>query len=356
MKYAPLNGPRELVQISRYPKGKSPDMDLKSCLRVARLRRRYPLAGVAAALSALALAWSGQAAFAQSSVAEPHTVRAVHAKLPGSAMSYLGVSEAGSPKSYKPVEAFGNAAGRQPNLVEDFLGWGSFSASQAQTAWKHHASLLLDVDPLNVSVRSIANGGQNAHLVALAKAVRGFRHPVVISFGHEMNGSWYSWGWKHTSPAVFVRAWRHIVQTFQREGADNVTWLWTVNAVGANEGPIRDWWPGSKYVSWVGIDSYFYTKGSTFASVFDPTIKAVRAVTNKPILVAETAVGQVAGQAAKIPGLFAGARGAHLLGLLWFDLDQHGSLYKQDWRLEGHRAAIAAFKKAAKRYLRLVKA
>jgi mannan endo-1,4-beta-mannosidase len=331
-------------------------MDIKSCLRMARLSPRYPLTALAAALSTLALAGAGQAAFAQSIVAQPHTVHAAHAKLSDSAMSYLGVSAAGSPMSYKPVEAFGKAVGREPNLVEDFMGWGSFSASEAQTAWKHHASLLMDVDPVNVSVRSIADGGQDAHLVALAEAVRRFGHPVVISFGHEMNGSWYSWGWERTSPAAFVLAWRHIVRIFQRERADNVTWLWTINGVSANEGPIRDWWPGSKYVTWVGVDSYFYTEGSTFASVFGPTIKAVRAVTSKPILIAETAVGQVAGQAAKIPGLFAGASHAHLLGFLWFDLDQQGSLYKQDWRLEGHRAAVAAFKKAAKRYLRLVKA
>ena len=29
--------------------------------------------------------------------------------------------------------------------------------------------------------------------------------------------------------ATFVAAWRHIVTLFRAEGADNVTWLWTVN-------------------------------------------------------------------------------------------------------------------------------
>jgi mannan endo-1,4-beta-mannosidase len=331
-------------------------MDHKSGLRRAQLLPRHSVAVLAAVASALMLAGSGQAALAQSAPAESHVLHAVHAQLPDRSMSYLGVFEPGSPQSYQPVQGFAKAAGRQPNLVEDFLGWGPFSISQAQIAWKHHASLLVDLDPVNVSVRSIADGGQDAHLVALAADVRRFGHPVVISFGHEMNGSWYSWGWTHTSPAVFVRAWRHIVQLFQREGADNVTWLWTINAVGPGEGPIQDWWPGGRYVTWVGIDSYFYTKTSTFASVFDPSLEAVRAVTNKPIFVAETAIGQIAGQAAKIPGLFAGASRAHLMGFLWFDADQTGGPYKQDWRLEGHPRAIAAFQKAAKRYLRLVKA
>ena len=54
---------------------------------------------------------------------------------------------------------------------------------------------------------------------------------VIIGFGHEMNGYWYSWGYRHTSPAVFVAAWRHIVTVFRQQGADNVTWLWTVNII-----------------------------------------------------------------------------------------------------------------------------
>ena len=45
-------------------------------------------------------------------------------------------------------------------------------------------------------------------------------------------------------PATFVAAWRHIVHLFRSEGADNVTWLWTVNADTPKSGPIAEWWPG----------------------------------------------------------------------------------------------------------------
>ncbi len=61
--------------------------------------------------------------------------------------------------------------------------------------------------------------------------MRAYRHPVILSFGHEMNGYWYSWGYRHTSPAMFVAAWRHIVTLFRAAGARNVTWLWTVNVI-----------------------------------------------------------------------------------------------------------------------------
>jgi len=70
------------------------------------------------------------------------------------------------------------------------------------------------------------------YLRSYADAVIAFGHPVILSFGHEMNGTWYSWGYGHPPPATFVAAWRHIVRIFRAAGAANVTWLWTVIVAG----------------------------------------------------------------------------------------------------------------------------
>ena len=104
-------------------------------------------------------------------------------------------------------------------------------------------------------------------------------------------------------------------------------------------GPIGSWWPGAGYVTWVGIDGYYYHPSDTFASVFGKTIGQVRAITDKPVLLSETAVGPEAGQAAKIPDLFAGMRQYKTLGLVWFDIAQNDGLYHQDWRIENSPAA-----------------
>jgi mannan endo-1,4-beta-mannosidase len=88
-------------------------------------------------------------------------------------------------------------------------------------------------------------------------------------------------------------------------------------------------------------------------NTFAPTISAIRRITAKPILISETAVGQLAGQAAGIPGLFAGVSRAHLLGLIWFDKAETGGLWAQDWRLEGHPASEDALRRAVKQYLDL---
>jgi mannan endo-1,4-beta-mannosidase len=268
--------------------------------------------------------------------------------LPVTPASYLGVYEKGALAGYQPVTAFTRAAGRPPNLVGYYGGWGEpFEVSFADTVRRHGAVTLLQWDPTLASVPRIAAGGYDGYLRAFADRVRAFGGPVVIGFGHEMNAYWYSWGYRHTPAATFVAAWRHIVTLFRARGARNVTWLWTLQADEPGTGPVAAWWPGARYVTWVGIDGYYYRPGETFFSIFGRTIAEVRMFTGHPVLLSETAAGPQAGQAAKIPGLFAGMREYGTLGLVWFDIAQHDGIYHQDWHVEDDSAAAAAFRRAA---------
>ena len=144
-----------------------------------------------------------------------------------------------------------------------------------------------------------------------------------------------------------MAAWRHIVTLFRGQGASNVTWLWTLQADEPGTGPIGSWWPGSQYVTWVGIDGYYYRPSDTFSSIFGKTITQVRILTGKPILLSETAAGPQAGQAAKIGDLFSGMRQYGTLGLVWFDIAQDDGIYHQDWHIEDNPAAVTAFRHAA---------
>lgn len=202
------------------------------------------------------------------------------------------------------------------------------------------------MNPTKASVAAIAAGRYDNYLNAYAKAVRTYHRSVILSFGHEMNGHWYTWGYTHTSPKVFVAAWRHIVDEFRAQNVQNVTWLWTINTIHKHgrvpaPGP---WWPGKSYVNWVGIDGYFTDSSLVFASVFGPTIAYVRTLTQDPILITETSATPVASQPAKIAELFAGTRLYGLLGFVWFN-----SVDKVDWRLNSP-AAIAAFRDNAEKY------
>jgi len=275
-----------------------------------------------------------------------------HTALPATPGSYLGVYAAGAPSSYTGVTAFASATGVKPRLVVYYSGWlEPFQTSFAATAAKHGAVPLVQLDPDNVSLAAIATGQYDAYLISYARAVRAYRHPIILGFGHEMNGSWFSWGYTHASPAAFVAAWRHLVTLFRDAGTKNVTWLWTVNIVKNQHGDIpgpAPWWPGKSYVNWVGIDGYYLSSSWQFAPVFGPTVIAVRELTGDPILIAETGATHAVGQPAKITDVFAGIHKYGLLGLVWFDsTDTSG----RDFGIKSP-AAIAAFRRGAKTYIK----
>jgi hypothetical protein len=270
----------------------------------------------------------------------------VHAVLPPKSASYLGVFEPNSPPSYQPIAVFAQAAGREPNLIEYYSGWAQpFATSFAERVHRHGVIPFVQIDPTYASVSAIAAGDYDGYLRLYADSVRDFGHPVVIGFGHEMNATWYSWGYRKVAAPTFVAAWQHIVSLFRAQGADNVTWLWTVQADEPGKtGPIKSWWPGARYVTWVGIDGYYGRPSDTFASLFGQTIGQVRALTDKPVLLSETAVTPLADQYANIVNLFEGMATYNTLGLVWFDKDQQGIPNGQDWRIEGNLAAEAAFR------------
>jgi len=278
----------------------------------------------------------------------PVAPTAAKASLPTSPASYLGVYEHGPPDNYQRVATFTRTAGQQPNLVGYYSGWGEgFQASFARTVNAHGAVTIVQWDPTGASVAGIAAGHYDNYLRMFADSIRDFGRPVVVGFGHEMNATWYTWGYGRVPPRTFVAAWRHIVRLFRSQSADNVTWLWTINADLPSTGRIADWWPGAGYVTWVGIDGYYYRSSDTFATVFGPTITQARELTHKPVLLSETAVGQGVSQAAKIGNLFVGMRLYQTLGLVWFDIAQHDGIYHQDWRIENSREAQAAFRHGA---------
>jgi mannan endo-1,4-beta-mannosidase len=273
--------------------------------------------------------------------------------LPTTPQSYLGVYASGTPASYDGVTAFANATGARPDVVMYYSGWYvPFPAAFAATAASNGAVPLVQMDPDGISVAGIAAGKYDGYLSAYAESVRAYRHPVIVSFGHEMNGWWSTWGYRDTSPATFVAAWRHIVTLFRELGAENVTWLWTVNIISNTK---RDripspapWWPGSSYVTWVGIDGYYLKSNWHFAPLFGPTIASVRSLTGDPILVAETGAMAVAGQPAKIADVFAGIHDYGLLGLVWFDST---NLSGQDFSVTS-AAAVTAFRHGASTFTR----
>jgi beta-mannanase len=231
-----------------------------------------------------------------------------------------------------------------------YSGWlEPFQSDFATQAARHGAIPLVQINPTDINMAAIVSGTYDSYLDAFANAVRSYDRPVIIGFGHEMNGNWYSWSYRHTSPMMFVHAWRHIVDLFKTVGAENVTWHWTINVIAKQAGIANPmpWWPGDSYVNWVGIDGYYGKSSIAFVSLFGPTIVAVRSLTNAPILIAETGIAQTGSQSTQIADLFTGIHTYGLLGLIWFD-----AVGKEDWRIITP-SAVSALRQGAEVYHRV---
>ena len=267
MAKAPLR--KQKKKVCGFCKDKVASVDYKDTRRGHRQpspphrRRRHwvRLAGTIGALAAviaLALTYAVRLEKHRPHVVPPHSSHE-STTLAVRPASYVGVYRSGAPASYAGVTRFSAQTGIKPRLVVYYSGWFEpFKTGFAKTAAEHGAVPLVQINPKGINLAAIASGHYDSYLSSYAEAVRSYHRPVILGFGHEMNGNWYSWGYHHTSPADFVAAWRHIVTLFRKTGARNVTWLWTVNIMhtGGTIAHPAPWWPGNKYVTWVGLDGY----------------------------------------------------------------------------------------------------
>ncbi len=85
--------------------------------------------------------------------------------------------------------------------------------------------------------------------------------PVWFTFTHEPETT-------HNlamgTDAEFIAAWRHVVDVFEEEGADNVEHLWVMTAFAFSRTPddrryAQKWYPGDDWVDHIGADPYNWT-------------------------------------------------------------------------------------------------
>lgn len=259
---------------------------------------------------------------------------------------YVGVALTYMSQDY--LTEFEQATDVKPGIVENYQAFGQpFPSSWARTLLAQGILPMIQLNPRRVALGAIAAGRYDSYLSQYAAAVRALGAPVGLSFGPEMTGSWYPWGYRHVSPRIFVAAWRRIHRVFAAAGAQKVIWVWTTVRKSPGDSRVdpsmRPWWPGEAFVNWVGLNLYYWRPWVTFQGQFLPTITAVRNFTDDPILITETAVPDRRGQVRQIADLFAGARASDLLGIIWYNQDA-----RHTWQLDkSRRAAIAAFRRGA---------
>ncbi|MFF8883755.1 glycoside hydrolase family 26 protein [Streptomyces flaveolus] len=257
---------------------------------------------------------------------------------------YLGAAFPGAPVPPDGLDAWAGKAGKAPNLFSYRLSWGDdYGTRQAEAVWSRQMLPYIAWEPVEPTLREIAEGRDDDYVRRTAVAIRDLNIPIALSFGREMNGDWFPWGTRRASAEEFVGAWRHIHDLFQDTGVSNVVWVWNPAAV-APTPPARlaPYHPGDSYIDWLGLSGYYTGAGPhTFATLFAPTIKAVRKFSRAPVLIAETAAEPSGRKPADIGDLLhAVTTRRDVVGFVWSDAHQ-----ETDWRIDSSPEALAAFRR-----------
>jgi hypothetical protein len=247
------------------------------------------------------------------------------------------------------MAGFKRALGKRPTIVKGFLGWNSpFNQAWAKSVQATGALAQVEWEPHGQRLKDIAAGRSDAYVSQFAKDVKQTGVPIVLSFAHEMNGYWYDWGTKKASAADFVAAWKHLHQIFAQQGATNVKWLWSPNAIyPMPKVKLKPYYPGDDFVDWVGVIGYYRgdPRYSTFATIFTPTLDQIAAFTKRPVLLSE--VGAIPGKTrdAAITDLLSNVAARNdVIGLIWFNMKKDGPA-ETDWRIQNSKTSLATFKR-----------
>lgn len=202
------------------------------------------------------------------------------------------------------------------------------------TVWKAGHVPLISWQPLLQNAQQtserievqIADGKYDKDIETWAKALDSWAHPeggktrgrrFYFRPAHEMNGDWFPWSAVDSSrikattdrpgtPEDYVEMWRHLHKLFDDTDMDetDIQWVWSPNADEIGGVRTERYYPGDKFVDWIGIDGFNWGGSQTYKNgsqsnwrspkeLFDPMLNRMRELTDKPIALTEFASSSV---------------------------------------------------------------
>ncbi|WP_439592407.1 glycoside hydrolase family 26 protein [Microbacterium sp.] len=298
---------------------------------------------------------------------------------------YFGMYTAQAPFNFATFDDAAVKVGTRQSLVGYFGGWDqTFRGDAVVRSWERGLLPMLTWESRPIAAANdvpedpeyalprILSGAFDDYLRQYARDVVKTGLPLGIRLNHEMNGTWYPWNEQKTNgssnngnnPGDYVAVWRHVHDIFEAEGANAfVIWTWAPNIVNnlpaRHQDPayLQSLYPGDEYVDVVGISGYlrqpFVTANDfTFDYTFGATLAQLRALTDKPILLAEVGATENGGKKVEwlnsLFGALAQPENADIIGLAWFNIAvttvSQGQLVTNDWRIDSRAASLAAFR------------
>jgi beta-mannanase len=262
----------------------------------------------------------------------------------------LGLFYGGASGSAATVAATDSLAGRLMDIQLQFYGWTNNWTTQITSDANAGKIAMVKWMPSNIPLDDIISGVQDATIIARATSVASIGRPFFLVFGHEMNGNWYTWSGvlNGSSADKYIAAYKHVHDLFVAHGATSAVWTWCPNNDSVPNQPWNqpvNYYPGDTYVDWTCFDGYNFgnTNGQAWRSVAQVYggIYPALAALGKPIMVGETASGEVGGdKAAWIDSLLPALKTNYpnIKGYVWFDINK-----ETDWRFASSAASAAAF-------------
>jgi Glycosyl hydrolase family 26 len=264
-----------------------------------------------------------------------------------SATIQLGAYTPGAPANAQALSDYAAMVGRQPDIVMSYRDFDLplLYSNEISNLRATGQTPLISWEPYH-SLSDIASGKYDSYLHEQAKLAKSWGSTLLIRFGHEMNGTWYSWSGQPTS---FVAAWRHIVSVFRADGVTNVKWVFSPNIQEGTKYPISPYFPGDEWVDYVGLDGYNWGTGTSWShwesleAVFATSYSVITQLSTKPLIITETSSSEAGGEKAAwirtgmmqtIPQKF-----PRVTAVVWFNRTQ-----EDDWRINSSQASLDAYR------------
>lgn len=257
------------------------------------------------------------------------------------------------------LDAVKAVTGEAPSIITFYQDWKQPVPVTQMTAIKNRGAVPVVgwepwqwgvTDQSAYSLDNITAGNHDAYINQWAQGLKSYGNPVMLRFGHEMNGDWYPWaeGVNGNESGDYVAAYKHVHDIFKANGVTNVQWVWNPNTPYWGSTAIAGLYPGDAYVDIVALDGYNWGTTQSWGSVwqspselFGAGLTELRAVApGKEIIIAETASAEVGGNKAAWNAELISYLDAQpdVTGVVWFNHNK-----EVDWRIDSSSASATSF-------------
>ncbi len=243
--------------------------------------------------------------------------------------AYLASGDAEDGITLEGIEEFEHNVGKHQAIIASSSFWGeqTFPAHNLEIIARHGSIPLIYWSPWDrpyrqnrkpdrFSLTAILAGKWDSYIDRWADGAKRFGRPIFVSWGLEMNGTWFPWSGyfyrgrslaalqaashavKNLGPELYKRTYRYVVDRVRKRGAKNILWVFHANSYSfpsENWNTMAQYYPGSAYVDWLGLSAYgAQFKDESWVTVKDAFYYPYKDICtvdpNKPVMLAEWGV------------------------------------------------------------------